>query len=235
MTGKNRDHVAVYSDRRYEWTFVVPSVAEEAAEHGTEIVALCKSVLANCENFLTPTRITTYVRRYDRGTEYPFESDGAAPHETTESVVEDADGVRAERYETSLDLPRGYPFRIPRIYFDHTRVRVCLEDGLHDADRTQNCFLYSDEERLDQEPTVDPVSVSIAHAQNMDHSEITADFVYYVEVALNSDLWFEDTGIGQDNREQLRRFLDRLDSEISSVELVRNPRRGMEPELSDIL
>lgn len=230
MNRRNREHVAIDPDSSYYWIFVVPETATTTTEHVQDIRSLATGVLEAGSEMVRPTTVVYYERRY------PEDADPAStePLETIERSVESDDGFTAESLAEEIDVDYSGPVRIPEVRFDRCKVRIRLEDGDSWIDRGDRCVPYNAGEPVDWEGVRDPLTVRIEYATNIEHPGLDAEYVYYVRIKPQSDIWFEDTEIGSINRAYLSSYLEDVYEQVSPDLVLREPDRVGQVALDEI-
>lgn len=233
MDPRNRTHVAIDPEYSYYWIFAVPSTATTSEEHLLEMGSIASSVLEVGNTFVQPTEIIYYERRYSDD-DTPFDEGSSEPVETIENSIRDEDGVSVDSLVQALGVDDTGPVRIPEVRFDRCKVRIYLENGDSWIDRSEKCIPYRAGEPLDINGVRDPLTVKVQHATNIEHADLDADYVYYVWIKPQSDIWFEDTEIGSVNRGYLSSYLQDIHDEVSPALVLRDSDRVPEAELDEI-
>lgn len=230
MSEKNRDHVAIDPDNSHYWGFVLPSDAETSAEHVEEMTAVARNVLEATEGFLRPSRLLAKFRTYD-DLSYPFDPEEDIPIGTDHTYVDPEGPVSADDVDPAA-IPAEFPYNLLKVISKDNEVRVELADGTRYVDRTEDCVPYRSGEAQDWDPNDDPVSVSVSHSENFDFDGVDTDHVYYVKVVVPGTIWFEDSELGDANREHLAGFLQRLDDRLDAGTVRRQSDRFDEETLA---
>lgn len=215
MNGRNRDHVAIYpSTEALYWAFVCPSSAQTCAEQAVEMKTRCEALFESFGEFVVPTELSYHVHSFPEGYELPASTEDRERVEVQERQLQSEDGIAVEEFLDSAAVAGQYARWIPIVEFDRLKVKVRLEQGEVYADREHHCVGYDGGESLDETPIWDPLTVRIALHPNTSHSEIDAEYLTSLTVTPRSDLWFEDTDIGEANRMLLSDFLERVDQQL---------------------
>jgi hypothetical protein len=224
MSQRNRQHVAIDPDYNTFWGFILPAEAETCSQEVEEFTSNCTNLFGTFNDFLVPIELQYYIRLYATDEQIPWESE-AEPIDTIERTLIDNDGIDVDDFVTSTQVEReGAPW-IPQIEFDRNKVRVRLETGDHLSDRTNRCTRYQHGEPLERESSWDPITISISHTPNRSYPDVDSEYIYQVGFYLQSDLWFEETEIGEKNRDYLSAFLERVENTLPVAKVVRDPER----------
>jgi hypothetical protein len=154
----------------------------------------------------------------------------AVPDEYERGVTLDPFAVDGIEHEVeSLEAPRSPDRRhgvredAPPLFFRSLCLGARLgsesgdtgvEEGPVVADRNNHTVEYRRKRSTDQVPTRDPLELELLHGPNSWESEIKSEFVTSVIVRTVSDIWFDDSEIGQANAHNLAAFLERIDQTL---------------------
>ncbi|SNZ15125.1 hypothetical protein SAMN06269185_2387 [Natronoarchaeum philippinense] len=210
------DHVAVHTDRgTMYWALVVPSDAKTCEEQTREMTALCEQLFDTFGEFLTPTEIEFHVPCFPPGHELPASRSDDAKIKTAHRELRSSSGISVDDVLSATrinDCPSRW---LPLISFNGAKVLVELEEGPVVADRNNHTVEYRRKRSTDQMPARDPLELELLHGPNSWKSEIKSEFVTSVMVRTVSDIWFDDSELGQANARNLAAFLERIDQTLS--------------------
>lgn len=206
---ENESFVANRVDIDTAWVFKTLSDAEPSA-NVEEAVSLVDDLLASFDGFVYPTN-TEYVLWVPEA-----DSDEDVP---VTGEIESPNGLTTDELTTELrDYTDGGPRTFRRLTIDGIRTRIDLEDGEHLIDATSDRYRqWTREGVLEQPPAEDLFRIDVLYS---DGSGSNSNY-YQVVVRTYTDIWFEDTEIGERNRERLATALSRLyeTTDADSVEL----------------
>lgn len=208
MNTDNRDHVAISTDSGVNWDFIISSEATTCAEQASEMTEHCTQLFDTFDDFLTPIELVYPIWVYSEN--YQLEDDDATePVDTMERNLHNEAGLTAHDFVASTRIDHPGARRIPRIQFDHNRLRIRLDDGDRFVDQT-DCVSYSKGEPVNWEPTWDPLDVTVFFNKNRRYDDIEPEYVFHISVSLRSGVWIERTESGDINRTYLSAFLERI-------------------------
>ena len=208
-SGKNQSFVANRVDIDTMWVFKAVSEAEPSA-NVEEAVSLVDDLLASFDGFVYPTN-TEYVLWVPEA--------GSDEDVPVTGEIESPNGLTTDELTTELrEYTDGRPGTFRRLTIDGNRTRIDLEDGEHLIDATSDRYRqWTRKGFLEQPPAEDVFRIDVFYNDGSD-----AESNYYQVVARTyTDIWFEDTEIGERNRERLATALSQLYEAIGadSVEL----------------
>ncbi|WP_132061021.1 hypothetical protein [Halorussus amylolyticus] len=195
---KNESFVANRVDIDTAWVFKTVSDAEPSANI-EEAVSLVNDLLASFDGFVCPTN-TEYVLWIPEP-----DSDGDVP---VTGKIESPNGLTAAEITTELrEYTDGGTGTFRRLTINGNRTRIDLKDGEHLIDATSDRYRqWTGEEVIDQSPVEDVFRIDVFYN---DSSDDRCNY-YQIAVWTYTDIWFEDTELGERNRERLAVALDRL-------------------------
>lgn len=212
---KNHEHVAVHADGDVMyWALIVPSSAETCEEQAQEMADLCERLFQTFGEFITPTDIEFHIPCFPSEHELPASMYDDAKIKTEHKDLHNPEGISVNEARAAMQVNNCPSRWIPKIEFDGNKVLVELENGPVVADRSNHTVEYRKKEPIGQKPTRDPIELSLLHGPNSWESEIESEFVTSVVVHLLSDIWFEDSELGQANARNLASFLERVEQTL---------------------
>ncbi len=218
----NTSDIPISTESGVVWIFEVPAAASNCPEHISELRSLCENIFTSFQGFLIPFQVSHSLRIYDEGN-CPLRApqlDDPIHRETQE--IQNMDGVTLDTFLQSIDTDRpGEPW-IPRVSFDHIKTQAGTNEGDRFIDR-HDCTQYRNAERLDIEPTWDPLEISLSLVRQTSE-DANDSFRYELSVSVSSSIWIEDSNRGQRSRTHLRAFFDRLDATIDPERVRRDIR-----------
>ncbi|WP_154658621.1 hypothetical protein [Halopiger djelfimassiliensis] len=221
MIDNERGHVAIATEYGVDWDFIVPSEAVTYSEQANEMATLCTTIFDSFDDFLTPIELTYTIQLYQENRNVSAMDTRTEPGETLERSLRNESGITAHEFVASTQVDRATIRSIPRVPFDHNRVKLHCNDSERSIDRT-DCVVYRKGEPVNWEPTWDPLDVRIAFAPNRHHPAVGSEYMYHISVGLMSDVWIKQTKAGTRNRTTLSRFLERLSDSLPSEQVVRD-------------
>lgn len=222
MKEKNRDYAVLRSGMDCEWVFVIPSDAERCSEQSREMLETCAGLFDCCEDYIVPTRIKYKSFLFAEDVNIPVErGDTDNKIEALEQELESSSGLDFGRLRESIESKCDHTSWIPNVHFPGVKVKLRLENGDKFVDRTRKSHLVVDGEMSTRTPPFDPLRIDVNHVKNSDEPDIDPEFVTYVKVDLQSDIWFEDSTIGEANRAYLQSFFACLEERLAVTKVTR--------------
>jgi hypothetical protein len=232
MNNKNRDHLAILPNLETYWSLSVPSDVVTCSVATKEMINICSHIFQSFDGFVQPFGISYKILLYPEGQKVPYENQTEFI-ETIERELHSDEVLDIDDFITSTQITTNEARWIPRVYFNHNRVKIQLKDGEKYIGRTESCVVYRHGDSLENDPTYDPLELEIWFAPNHEKS-LDSDFVFYIKIKAHSDIWFEDSDIGKANRRNLSSFLARITSELPVGTIRRESNWYSESEMEDI-
>lgn len=224
MNQKNVDHVAVYPDLSgLYWSFTIATDAMTCNQVSAEMVTHVTELFKTFEDFLIPIELSYQISVYeDEGQRIPVLNEKVDPVVEVERQLNNDSGIRSKEFVASTRVPYSGSSWIPRVPFETNQVKIQLASGERYVDRNNGCVSYRNGEPLDRQPSWDPLAVTIVHYPLLSSDEQPFNSAFHIMVQLRSDIWFEPTEIGRENRKNLSDFLSRIDSGFEIEKIDRN-------------
>ena len=212
MSRTNWDHIRTSTDSGVNWDFIIPSDAGTCEAGTKEVIDQCTCLLESFDDFLTPVRMIYPIRIFQEDPDLQEVHD-VEPVETIQRVLRDESGISASDFVASVGVDHGNARWIPRVPFDHNRLKISFDDGCRYIDRS-DCVSYVNGEPVDWEPTWDPLSVTVLFDTNRGIQGGDSEHLIHVSVSLRSDIWLEQSERGNVNRAFLSAFLERIENSL---------------------
>lgn len=203
-SGKNESFVANRGDIETAWVFKAFSDAGPSG-NVEESLSLCEQLFAAFDGLVFPTRLeyVLWVAGTDSDEKVPI----ADEIESVGGITSDELVAEFQSHEGS----EGGTFR--RLTIDGTRTRIDLVDGEHLIDLTSDRYRsWTDDGIGDQPPAEDPFKIEVFYNEGPGD----APNYYQIVVRTYTDIWFEDTEVGERNRKRLATALDSLYGRIDA-------------------
>ena len=195
---KNQSFVANRVNIDTMWIFKVRSDAEPST-NVEEAISLVGNIFISFDDFIFPTS-TEYVLWVPQS--------GLSENVPATGEIESSNGITADELITELRRQTGDgigTFR--RLTIDGNLTRIFLEDGEHLIDSTSNRYQqWARDGILEQPPAEDIFRIDVFYSDSSGEKYGS----YQIVVRTYTDIWFEETEIGERNRERLAVALDRL-------------------------
>lgn len=218
MNKESNNHIAISTASGVVWDFVIPAEEMMCSEQATEMTTLVKQLFDTFETFLTPIELEYGIALYAEDRIPPFGDETVEPVETIRRKLRDETGVTASDFVTSTRVAQSGARFMPRIPISHNRLQMWFGDDDQFVDRT-DCVSYLKGEPVNWEPTWDPIELVVLYVPNSHHERSCSEYTFRIRVSLHSDVWIEQTELGDRNREYLSQFLERIGN-IRSVKFV---------------
>jgi hypothetical protein len=235
MRQKNRDHLAIFPELECQWVLIVPSDAKLCSAQSSEILEICGDIFDSFNGFITPTAIDYNLFLFSENIPIPTSrTETNDKLELLEQKLEIDSGIEYIDLFDSAQYSENHTRWIPFIDFSRNRILVRLEDGGHNIDRNGLCLAYRRGQQTDREPMSDPLKLNIWHVPVDDNQTHNSAFEFQISVQIYSDIWFEDSAIGEMNRDLLTAFFERLMETLDVAEVRRSSNRYAVSELNSI-
>lgn len=186
------------------------------------MIDICEQFFQTFDEFLTPTEVEFHIPCFPLGYELPASISDDTKLKTAQKTFRNSNGIGFEDVLSATDIEDCPARWLPRITFNGTRVLIELEDGPVLADRTNHTVEYKKKQSVGQDPTRDPIELVLLHGPNNWVSSSDSEFATSIIVRTLSDIWFEDSKIGQENARNLAAFLERIDQTLPVANIDRS-------------
>lgn len=221
MNNMNRDHVAISTATAVTWNFIVPSEATTCADQASEMTDICAQLFDAFGDFLTPIGLRYGIAIYSEDREIPYGDGQTEPVEEVVQELRDESGITASDFVTSTHVDYPGVRWIPRVGFDNNQLKIRFKDGDRYVDRS-DCVAYVKRNPVNWNPTWDPLEIKVGHVPNRSYEDIDAEYIYRISVGLLSDVWIEQSDLGEINQTYLSAFLNRLAEAIAFKQIKRD-------------
>lgn len=238
MDGINTDFVGVQIDAGGSWSFFIPSDARRLSDCLSEFASISERLFDACEGFLQPVEVEYSVKRYSGDGPVSVLFDGgdrreAALLESDRHRIVDEDGVSEVPIQTHR-IDGEEVACVGDIEFVRSRARIYLEEFDGWVDRGSNRIKTTRfGEVLSSDPTEDIFFLTVTHLKASQNPDLESG--YHLSVGTYTDLWFEDTEIGEVNRRRLTDFFGRLVDSFEFVEIRVDSKRHSDDQLRTLV
>lgn len=210
------------------WEFTIPIREEDDAAVLERTLSIFETVMAMAEGFIKPTQISPLV--------FPIDEERLTVQELCEvehcnslDMILAADSVIApEEVTGAIRAVRGGPASpkiVTKIRLEETAVLFTTKSGKSWLDRSSPAFCLESEDTVAPD---DPIWITIGCAARSTLQQ------YSVRVFTNSNIWFEDSQIGERNRERLAEFLEGLASRLDYDDVIFDSEVIWQSQLEDL-
>lgn len=230
----NKDHVAIKPDLDMNWTFLVPSTASTCSEEAREMTETSSLFFQTFGKFVVPVEATLYLQTFPAGSSVPTSERGDPEKRiNSQEITEfDSEGIEFTDLFSECDST-NLAYYIPEIQINRVKVNMRLQSGDVFVDRNNHSVTYNVNTPQDRAPTYDPLYFELTHLANLDDI-VDTDFVLVLRVRTKTDIWFEETGIGESNRKRLRAFLKRIESTLPVQDVRRQTDWGSVDRMKEV-
>lgn len=207
------------------WVFVLPVTAETCSEATREMESICSELLEAFETFIVPREIDLSFVEFEGDPSLSDVDENWDPVATLPSTVTNQSGVTVDEFVEAVQNPEPNTPLLRNVSFSHNGVWVVLEGGEQLVDRSTGTRFYSADQELDIDPYSDPIEVEVRQTSNYDETDVSADFVFYLDVNVYTDVIFWKTEIARENRQRLVDFLSRLADRLPVKKIHRDPNK----------
>lgn len=218
----NQDYVRVTRGVA-NWEFKVDSRVTETdrlPERTDEVVSRTLSVLANA---VEPDKLRVSGSSVPSGIPLEDAFDEAEPLDETPITINCKEGYAVEEYKDrigQIDIDDGRVLNVAKVETRSESVPVFLRCGFETIEDEQSRYYMPDWGDERGGPDNSPLGFSILHmpAKYGPEEKLTGHSVYRIMVGTGSDIWFNESRIGEINRARLNESLHAVDDAFSVVE-----------------
>lgn len=239
QNGKNWGFLALDPSLECSWTFTTPLVIHDTAEAYDGILETTEALFGTLNSFIRPTRVEYAVGSLPekRPLADIFNTESGTSVSVSREQVFCRDGVTfydlVESLEGSTSVGSEARF-LSLVKFTEIAVAIMLEDGERMITRDSPEARLWNRKPLDEQPTIDPLRFEVRLARS---SQATGESGRGVQitVATATDIWFESTSLGRQNRSRLSSFFDRLQSALRVNSISCRSNRYPDAQLRDLV
>lgn len=211
---KNKEFVAFDPDLDCSWSLKIALNADRASEMRHEMVEIVIAVFDAIQGFFKPTKVKVVVNDF-QGDPTPLEVFEPGPSESDVIDITDKEGVELDKLKHHM-LNNENGIRYTRLVEMTGETKVQLKGGEYwlskESDRYRWWFRR---EAIERKPGNDLIELTIRHFRTLDRSES----YYEVDLWTYTDLWFEDTEIGRQNKQRLRNIFTKITDELNVIDI----------------
>lgn len=186
------------------WWFEIRSDVDSCAGAMEETKHLCEKLFDAFEDFITPITVDYYILCYEEATRNPYRSDSDDYSEQIDRTISNGNGLDFSDFVNSIPNNLTGDCRISGIKFTQANVQVVLQDGVYSLGE------HKHSSNREFQPHTDPLRINLLHLPNKDISGQYPNGHYRISISARTNIWFEESDIGQKNRDILGSFFDRL-------------------------
>lgn len=197
-SGKNESFVANRGDIETKWIFEKLS-DDNSTANVREFLSVLNHLFNALDGFVYPTNIEYVLWVLGSNSDEPVPVTGE---------IESPDGITASELTAEI---QGHSETgagtVRRLTINENKTRIKLDDGEYLIDTCSNQYrTWMDGDVLEQPPAEDLLNIDIFYANKSDNEPHN----YQIIIKTYTDIWFEDTKIGERNRERLTDALDQF-------------------------
>lgn len=182
-----------FRPKSVSWILEVPASPEE--NKGDQMLSILEEIFISFKDILIITNVECHLESKSE------------PEQTDSLQILDSDGV------TFRDLLSKVPKtsqRVTEIYISG-KSKIQLLDGEQNIDMcSDNYFWCTKEDILEKKPDKNPIEISV----NQYGIFTSASYQHDLQITTSTDIWFENSEIGQINRRKLATALEELYSRL---------------------
>ena len=199
---KNKTYAAYNGGMEAKWAFKIRATEETPSERREAVLQLIEQFFNAFDGFLRPLRSECVVGEVDTD----VDANAFASRELSNSRSYGIEFSSKDPYQevwNAIGLDKNSTKRtiwITRFSIDQAAVKISLADGDYWLDADSDQYRRGSDDYIDNEsPKQPPLRMSLFHTAPSPSSE----HQYYIKVRTYTDIWFENTRIGQANRKRL--------------------------------
>jgi hypothetical protein len=203
---KNRDFIEIDTDVGAFWCFTIPSNATNCTEATEETIEHCRELFRCFDGFIIPTRIECTLLYYDGEETDPRRISREEFTDRERPSVQSEDGISFDQFSDIIPGESTDPMCIATVDFKHNNIAVHLKDEVSfigQAGQSHSQLRPSD-------PYLDPLRITLRYFPNREQPDINTKGFHQIMIKANSDIWFEQSEIGENNRELITDFFNSI-------------------------
>lgn len=200
------------------WVFIVSSDAVSCETQRKEMINICGQIFNSFEGFYTPNLIEHNTQTYEREADTPFRggemnqsASRNAPNDNLKIELRSSGGI------TFSELVGSFPARSN----PHRRITyVNFSSGTTTMQVDSRAVPVGGYELEDEPAGFDPLQIIVYTDYNFPRpslSELGIDRANWIHVITHSQIWFEESKVGQKNRASLEESFERLVTNLDVV------------------
>lgn len=235
----NDNKIAVNSEYGASFSLLLKSSASDLEESVEQTIETHDRIRRLTDDLLRPTAVEYAVNVFDEphavaGVIHPRE--GVAPNEVIRRSLSDPRGVDGTQIRDDFENLEHDGYALMReIEWTRCKTLVTLDDGEHWVDRDSSRVQKHRHGEWLGAARVDPISIRIRHIHTPQTVDSSAPSLFALVVSVNTDLWFDETVVGETNRPRLQSVLNSLVTDPDLVEVRLEPRRHTESRIREFL
>lgn len=232
---KNRDYVAIDHSLECDWTFYVPVTATKVSEVADQLNSLTIQVFDIVSPFFTPEKVEYASGKLpqDAPIEHLFSPDQEYEPTVSRGEITLEGELTAKSLAAEVKRSLGYDsdlWFLSLLNVTRGKTAIELETGSESVDRSSPNVRTWRNGLVETTPSLDPLSLDVRLSHPRKDSD-PGSLYYKISVFTPTDIWFEDSRIGRNNRERLSRVLIGIKEGVNVVDVVARSNRFIEEKL----
>lgn len=221
----NEDFVGIHLDAGGSWSFIFPGEIERISEQINRFETVTHELFAVCEDFIRPTELEYSVQTFAE--DGPIRAIHSRDNTATVDLVSvERKTIADENGLTADDIPfESYTHQSEDIYgigdIEVTQAQTWLTlndyEGWIDRTDDQHVKPARYDKVYDGRAKHDPIEIRFDYRATPKQSADT-NSTFGINIKSPSDIWFEDTAIGQTNRRRLEAFFEQIIDRFNIVD-----------------
>jgi hypothetical protein len=223
----NEDFVGIHLESGGSWVFTIADKIGYISEANILLEEIICKLFNACETFIHPTEVECSIRLYSK--DISIKSiDPSITNPKTELKSVDDTSITNENGLTVNDIPFRSSIQqseyndvqiIANLKFNGIKSRIKLSDNDGWIDSKNNHLVKPArfDEIYDGQADYDPIEIQIRHIPSS-AVDSNANIGFGIHLISRTDIWFEETPIGQANRHRFEAFIKRLFEEFDIID-----------------
>lgn len=219
------DFLEANFDEDTAWFLYIGSDAVTIDDQATEMLQHLSGLFDAFGDFIIPTKVTLHCRELAGNDTISERKSEARDAPYRKHTYTSAEGV--ELTTIMDDFRQLNDLYISQVSIDDHKVKIELESGIYCISCDSPRYRYpEDSSATIEDPIWEPVDPGYMNFGDWDGVENDeTPFSYLFPVSLHSDIWYEETDLAKRNQQNLREFLERVETNLPVISVRRE--RGL--------
>lgn len=223
-----KDYLEANVDDERAWWFYIASNAEDCKEQVEEMIKRIDGLYDAFGDFIIPTKVNIGYRFLPENlplSDFSTVPGKGHPGKPQKKTFYSADGVEKSKLHHTIQDLKNQPVYIPIVAIKKNKVKLELESGTHYLGCSDPRYRYPNTNRSSGDgPFWEPIKPKKLHLSDRKAGAKRGfPFSYLLPVNLHTDIWFEDSELGQRNRQNLVEFLEAIETHLPVLTIRREP------------
>lgn len=219
------NYIETNYDEETQWGFLIQSSVDKCDDQAEEMLKRLSGLFDAFGEFIIPTEVNVSCHTLSENQPMSKCLTEATSSTLERKTIRSEEGIKESDIHKNIQEYQDRTTYIHGITIDRNKVKIELESGIHYLGCDDSQYGYPEtSQSSDQVPLWEPIN-----PKKLIHNDWEAGvkegypFSYWLPVGIHSDIWFEDSELGQRNRENLTNFLEAIESNLPVFRVDREP------------